>query len=177
MPAEHKVLIRDAARSCWLGFSHPRHIFCAQKPEDIIPILAEIEHNVSRHQLWAAGWIGYEAAGVFDPALVTHEPTEVPALWFGLFERCQPVSVESMLKPEHVNVFQQTVWSLNSDLDQYSEKIDQIKTQIRNGNTYQVNYTIRQFADLDISVEDAFLGFASNARYGAFIDTGRFAVC
>lgn len=177
MPPEHKVLIRDAAESTWLGFSRPRHIFCAQKLEDIIPILDEIEQLVSRECLWAAGWLGYEAASIFDAALVTHDATDFPLLWFGLFECCQPIPVESMPQAAHVNVFQQTVWSLNTGPENYSEKINRIKAEIRNGNTYQVNYTIRQFADLDISAQDAFLGFATNASYGAFIDSGRFAVC
>ena len=177
MPIDHKILIHDATHSRWLSFSRPRHIFSVEKPETIIPTLEQIENYVRRDKLWAAGWLSYEAASIFDSALITHQPTSFPVLWFGLFEHCECISVESMLTTEHVNVFQQTVWSLNTDLNNYAKKINRIKEEIRNGNTYQVNYTIRQFADLDISAEDAFLGFASNARYGAFIDTGRFAVC
>ena len=177
MPADHKVLIHDAVNSSWLSFSQPRHIYCLQNPQDITATLACIEKHVQEEGLWAAGWLSYEAAGVFDSALITHQPTDFPVMWFGLFEHCEPVCVESMLSEKHLDVFKQTVWSLNSDIDKYAEKIDQIKEEIRNGNTYQVNYTIRQFADLDISADDAFLGFASNARYGAFVDSGRFAVC
>ena len=177
MPQDYKVLIHDATHSRWLWFSRPRHIFSIETPEDIIPVLDEIEKIILKDKLWAAGWLSYEAASSFDSALITHQPTDFPVLWFGLFEHCESISVESLLTAEHVNIFQQTVWSLNSDLAKYAAKIDQIKDEIRNGNTYQVNYTIRQFADLDISVEDVFLGFAANARYGAFIDSGRFAVC
>lgn len=177
MPVDHKVLIHDANLSRWLSFSRPRYIFSVGKPGDIVSTLEKIQNLLENGHLWAAGWLSYEAAPAFDPALVTHPPTDFPVLWFGLFEQCECVSVESMLSAEHVNIFQQTVWSLNSDLDSYAVKIGQIKNEIRNGNSYQVNFTIRQFADLDISAEDAFLGFASNARYGAFIDSGRFAVC
>ena len=177
LPSEHKVLIRDDVNASWLSFSRPRHIYCLQNREDITTTLARIEKHVREENLWAAGWLSYEAASEFDSALITHAPTDFPVMWFGLFEHCETVCVESMLTKKHVDIFKQTVWSLNSDLDKYAEKIGQIKDEIRNGNTYQVNYTIRQFADLDISANDAFLGFASNARYGAFIDSGRFAVC
>ena len=177
MPANHNVLIHDAVNACWLSFSQSRYIYCLQHPDEITATLERIEKHIQQEQLWAAGWLSYEASSVFDSALITYPPTDFPVLWFGLFEQCECVNVESMLSAKHVDVFQQTVWSLNSNLTKYAAKIDAIKNEIRNGNTYQVNYTIRQFADLDISADDAFLGFASNARYGAFIDTGRFAIC
>ena len=174
---QYNVLIHDANNHQWLSFNELVHIYSVAKLEDIIPALNRIEKDVRRDGLWAAGWLSYEASGAFDQALITHPPSELPMLWFGTFKRCEPVSIESLVTTRHVNVFQETVWSLNSNLPDYSKKIERIKSEIRNGNTYQVNYTIRQFADFDISPEDAFLGFAANARYGAFINSGRFVLC
>ena len=131
MPADHKVLIRDATRECWLAFSQPRHIYSIDRLDDVMPTLAQVQANVQEDGLWAAGWISYEASPAFDSALKAHAPTDFPVLWFGLFEHCEQVSVESMLSAEHVDVFQQTVWSLNSDLSKYAPKIEQIKNEIK----------------------------------------------
>ncbi len=172
-----KILIRDDSCQQWLSFNQPRQIFSITRLEDVLTTLKQIESLVHEQQLWAAGWISYEASPAFDRALVTHPAGEFPLLWFGLFEACESINLEALIKSEHVDVFRQTVWSLNSNLPDYTRKINRIKNEIKDGNTYQVNYTIRQYADLDISAEDAFLGFAANAKYGAFIDTGRFALC
>ena len=174
---QHKVLIHDASQQQWLSFSEPQEIFYVDALEKVLPTLKLIEQRVRQHGLWAAGWISYEASPAFDKALVAHKPTEFPLLWFGVFEKCEVVDLNQLVTEDHVSVFQQTVWSLNSNLPDYSKKIHRIKKEIEDGNTYQVNYTIRQYADLDISAQDVFLGFAANARYGAFIDAGRFALC
>ena len=174
---QHKVLIHDAVQQQWLSFSQPKHVYCVEKLDDVLPTLALVEQQIQQNKLWAAGWVSYEASSAFDSALLTHAASDFPLLWFGLFDKCEPVDLEQLVTANHVGVFQQTVWNLNSNLADYSTKINRIKTEIKNGNTYQVNYTIRQYADLDISPEDAFLGFAANAKYGAFIDSGRFALC
>ncbi len=175
---QHKVLIHDDSdQQQWLSFSQPKQIYSVNRLDQVLPTLELVEQQVRENQAWAAGWISYEASSAFDTALITHPPGEFPLLWFGLFEECESIDLEQLVTSDHVNVFQQTVWSLNSNLPDYTTKIKRIKNEIKEGNTYQVNYTIRQFADLDISAEDAFLGFAANARYGAFIDAGRFALC
>ncbi len=174
---QHKIIIRDDSQEQWLSFSKPRKIYSIERLEQVLTTLEQIEFQVQEQGLWAAGWISYEASPAFDTALITHPPGEFPLLWFGLFEKCEFIDLDQWVSSDHVNVFQQTIWSLNSNLPDYTKKINQIKNEIRDGNTYQVNYTIRQYADLDISAEDVFLGFAANAKYGAFIDTGRFALC
>lgn len=174
---QQNVLIHDADQRQWLSFTRPKQIYAVSQPGDILPTLDRIEQNVSRDKLWAVGWVSYEAAGAFDPALVTHKSTEFPLLWFGLFADCQRVSLESMVSGDQADAFQKMAWSMSCDPRQYAGKIARIKNEIRHGNTYQVNYTIRQYADMEVPPEDVFLGFAANARYGAFIDAGRFAVC
>jgi len=173
----HKILIRDADLGQWLSFSQPIEIYTVTSHDEILSTIDLVEQQLKKNKAWAAGWLSYEASGAFDNALITHPNSDFPLLWFGIFNKCEIVDLEQIISADHVNVFQQTVWNLNSNLSEYSSKIRRIKQEIKNGNTYQVNYTIRQYADLDISAEDAFLGFAANARYGAFLNTGRFALC
>ncbi len=66
------VVIHDAALQCWLYFRNPRRIISAHRIEEVIPALNLIEKTVNKHGLYAAGFIAYEAAPAFDPALVVN---------------------------------------------------------------------------------------------------------
>ena len=67
--APGRVLVRDAATGRWLQFSHPREIVTAFTVADIVPGLERVENAVAQRDLYAAGFISYEAAPAFDPAL------------------------------------------------------------------------------------------------------------
>jgi len=90
--SENLVVLRDAAADRWLRFQHPVEIFSAARAEDVLPRLRDIEHAVETRRLHAAGWIAYEAAPAFDPALAVRAPGPLPLLWFGLYE--SPESVD-----------------------------------------------------------------------------------
>ena len=172
-----RVIVRDHSCEQWLSFSHPKHIFSVTSIDDVVGSLAQIEQIVIQQGLWAAGWISYEASAAFDGALETNTPSELPLLWIALFEHCESVDLNSVPNPETVESMKSTGWALGIDPQQYYKKIAQIKHELNEGNSYQVNYTFRQYAQLPLSAYQAFLAFAANARYGAFIDTGLFSVC
>ena len=69
------VILRDAQRQQWLYFNNPLEVIAAQRIEDVLPALQAVEQSVERHGHWAAGFIGYEAAPAFDPALRAHTPS------------------------------------------------------------------------------------------------------
>ncbi|MEI2688691.1 MAG: hypothetical protein V9H69_02875 [Anaerolineae bacterium] len=49
------------------------------------PALRRVVAGVEAEGLHAAGFIAYEAAPGFDPALVVRGPVALPLLWFGLY--------------------------------------------------------------------------------------------
>ncbi len=171
------VIIRDNSRAQWLAFSRPQRIFCVRSVEEVVTTLGQIETEVNRHDLWAAGWVSYEASSAFNAALVTQPPSDFPLMWMALFESCEPVDPASILNVVAENKLKDIVWTTEISEKKYQKKIGLIKKQLFEGNTYQVNFTLRHKADLSISAEQTFINLASDARYGAFIDTGDYALC
>src|ERR1039457_2692899 len=96
VPDPVRVLVRDAASGRWLQFSHPREIVTAFTLADVAPGLDRVENAVAQSGLYAAGFISYEAAPAFDPALTVKDSGGFPLLWFGLYD-----GVEEMALPAH----------------------------------------------------------------------------
>ena len=143
--------------------------------------------------LWAAGFISYEAAGVFDDALKTHTPGGLPLLCFGLFRNAEKVGTprrgvrssaeiggtDGPLGDRSLPSYQLGEWMPSVTRGEYAAVIAAIKEHIAAGDTYQVNYTFRLNAEFSGSSFDFFcdLAAAQQGRYAAFIETETFAVC
>jgi para-aminobenzoate synthetase/4-amino-4-deoxychorismate lyase len=64
----------------------PSHrVLVAHRPEDVVPVLAEVDRATTGGD-WAFGYVAYEAAAGLDPALVVAAPTgdHPPVVWFGI---------------------------------------------------------------------------------------------
>ena len=90
----HQAILQDRQGSRWLRFDGLRDTVVAGEVSMVIPKLEEVEAKVEERGWYAVGLISYEAAPAFDPALVVRPATEVPLLWFALFE-----SVEALIDP------------------------------------------------------------------------------
>ena len=95
----NRVILHDALHRQWLEFTEPVRVVCCHRLDEIVPALHEIDQAVTasvpnaNSPLWAAGFVSYEAAGAFDPALTTHPPDETfPLLWFGLYNTPRPIT-------------------------------------------------------------------------------------
>jgi para-aminobenzoate synthetase/4-amino-4-deoxychorismate lyase len=175
-PKDNSVILYDAAQKTWVRFEEPVAVFSAQHPEEVLPALRQIDRAVQEECLHAAGFLGYESAPAFDPAMVTHRSGSLPLLWFGLYQRPDPIAI-----PVHSNSsdFSQIEWTSAVSRSAYRQSIDQIKDQIALGNTYQVNFTLRLRS---LFREDPWQFFlmlqqAQRADYAAYVDIGRFVIC
>ena len=89
-----QVLIHCPSEKRWLRFAEPIEIVSARSPAEVLPALRRIEEQVRARQLYAAGYLAYEAAPAFDAALrvrSSSRPESVPLAWFGLYERAEPI--------------------------------------------------------------------------------------
>lgn len=169
------LILQDASSRQWLQFTDARHVIEARRPEEVLPALQAIEQRLERESLHAAGFLSYEAAPAFDPAFRTRPPGDFPLLWFGLFPPPRAVEIDSL--PEAG--YSLGDWHPSVAWPAYEAAIARIKDYIARGETYQVNYTLR----LRTSFEGDALSFfrdlagAQPAATGAFVDTGRFAIC
>ena len=129
-------------------YTCPTGAIVARRPEQIPAALAELEAARARG-LHACGYLAYEAGYAlqglplpdFPPA-----PEALPLLHFHLFEQCELMDSQSaadwltqMAGDEACAVHKA---ELAEDEANYSRKIDQIRGLIRDGETYQVNYTL-----------------------------------
>ncbi len=164
--------IRIQYGDAWLSFENPVEVLTARTPTEVFQCLEEIEAS----DLWAAGFISYEAAGAFDVALKTHSPGDFPLLRFGLFEEVQKVLLPSQSSIEDYELGE---WRPSVLRDEYVEAIAKIKDHIAAGDTYQVNYTFRLNAGFSGDPFSFFCDLAAAQRggFGAFVEMDDFAIC
>ncbi|MEI6211339.1 MAG: aminodeoxychorismate synthase component I [bacterium] len=159
----------------WQNFGAPYRILSSQRLEDVLPLLREIEIAVDQEGAYAAGFLAYEAAPAFDASLPSKDAGDFPLLWFGLFRDVTeltelPHGLEAPAPPD---------WQPSISPAAYCRCLDAIRSYIREGATYQVNFTYRLRTQLHTAPWDLFLHMAGQADtpYAAFVDTGTWAVC
>jgi para-aminobenzoate synthetase / 4-amino-4-deoxychorismate lyase len=170
------IVIRHHGR--WLRFDEPVAIITAEEVGEVMERLRQVETAVTRAGLWAAGFISYEAAPGFDPALrVRPAVGDLPLLYFSL-HRPETVVALDTLAPGPAT-YSLGEWQPSLSAAAYQEAIAAIKEYIANGETYQVNYTFRLRAPFAGASWRLFveLAQAQPTAYAAYVDTGRFAVC
>ena len=165
----------------WRKFQNPVRVVTAVSPQEVLPALVELETAVQANNLYAAGFISYEAGAAFD--LAVHKPVDgLPLLWFGLFEDYEEIGDWRFATQSPIsNPQSPTVgnWQPSVSRAEYDFAIQQIKNHIAAGDTYQVNYTFPQYADFagEPLAYFADLVAAQQANYAAYLDIGRFAIC
>ncbi|RJP51822.1 MAG: aminodeoxychorismate synthase component I [Anaerolineaceae bacterium] len=157
----------------WWKFSHPHRVIVTGKLDEVRQGLGEVERLVNENGWTAAGFVSYEAAPAFDPALKVVSSQGFPFLWFGLYR-----SHEISDTFEDLGGLQTLDWDPDTGRDTYNAAIHSIKDYIAQGKTYQVNYTMRLRSDFGLDSRTLFSHLArSQNRYAAFLDIGDWAVC
>lgn len=151
------------------AFKEPVEVLQTERLEDIPEIMEAIEAAIDKG-FYVAGYLSYEAAPAFNPAMKVKGSTEMPLVWFGIFDQVHIQSEEFPEKP-----YQVSEWRMASSKSLYKEGISRIKTAIEEGHTYQVNYTERLHADFTGSDRSFYRQLARNqqADYGAYLDLGK----
>ncbi len=168
--------IYDAEAVQWLCCSAPERVIGCRTLEEVLPALADVERLVKEQGWYAVGFVSYEAAPACDAAiLVRSDPDPPPLCWFALYRSVRPVSrpVPPGSPPSPGS------WHPSVDGDSYARAIAMVRDYIREGDTYQVNYTFRLRSNSAQS--DPFARFASMLQaqpdgYGAYIDCGRWVI-
>jgi para-aminobenzoate synthetase/4-amino-4-deoxychorismate lyase len=126
--------------------------------DEVLPCLDRVEAMVEEEGLYAAGWISYEAAPAFDPALAVRPHDGFPLVWFGLYRRPEEISLPPArglsqfghraqrgrdengtvpLRPDG------DPWTPSVAQADYESAVAGLRQRIARGETYQVNYTYR----------------------------------
>ncbi len=121
-------------------FEGLERVLVATAPEEVLPLLAEVEAAVAagRH---AAGFISFEAAPALDPALPTHPRGTLPLAWFGIFAERVAVAPGPTTASGGCRLgLSPPAW----DAAAYAAAFRAVKEYIAAGDSYQVNLTFRQ---------------------------------
>ena len=177
-PSLDSIIIYSPPLQKWLYFQDPLKVIVINQLEDLLAALNEIEHQVSHLNRFAAGFLSYEAAPIFDPALKIKRSDEsgLPMLWFGIYP--QPTQI-TLSHPGLEGELSTGHWNPDILKSDYVQAIHRIKDYISLGETYQVNYTYRLQSQFTTPAWPFFvtLAKAHSAPYSAFLETESWAVC
>lgn len=155
-----------------LAFGAPREVLCADRLAEVRGVLQAAEER-SLAGAWVVGMVAYEAAPAFDKALKVRGGGSMPLAWFAVFD--EPLS-GSMTLPEVA--LPPTSWQPNIDRRRFDADIAAIRRAIGDGETYQVNHTLRLHARYAGDGLGLFqrLRSAQPNSYAAYMDMGRRSV-
>ncbi|MGY2734215.1 aminodeoxychorismate synthase component I [Sphingomonas sp. UYP23] len=155
-------------------YRDPARIVVARALSEISPALAELR-AAQRDGLHAAGYLSYDAAAAFEPALGEPPVSDMPLLWFGLFADFAEIAAEDVpgLLPDPAGAW---IGPPESTIDKsrYDTQFAAVQALIAAGDLYQANLThLGQIAVLgDPLSAYARLRRTARAGFGALIDTG-----
>jgi para-aminobenzoate synthetase/4-amino-4-deoxychorismate lyase len=155
------------------AFDNPLRIVTAYRPSEVVPALIEVEREAGEGRA-AAGFVAYEAAPAFDSALVTHDAGPLPLVWFAVYA----ADSERRDSPPAGAVTPTLPWRSTCSPENYRAAADRIRALIAAGDTYQVNFTFPMCASFSGDAWPLFaaLTAAQPTDFGAYLDTGQFAV-
>ncbi|MGT2933533.1 aminodeoxychorismate synthase component I [Streptococcus catagoni] len=141
-----KTIIDFKDLGCRYQFVNPMKEMIAQRLEDVGQVIAEVEHY-QKLGYYVVGYLSYEAARFFDSKLATH-PQVLGQEYFAYFtvhDSCQ----EEAIPTDYQAVDLGSHWQSSTCQETYQKAIQTIHHEMRQGNTYQVNYTIQLTQELN----------------------------
>ncbi|MGI9584548.1 MAG: aminodeoxychorismate synthase component I, partial [Acidimicrobiia bacterium] len=129
----------DIAGGNAFSLADPVEEFVAFSLGDVLPVL-EKAASAARDGLWVAGFVSYDAAPAFDPALKTGSRSPDPLVWFGSFATNldEPLIERRRTADAGYSVSR---WVPLVERSSYESSFGDVKHHIREGDTYQVNLT------------------------------------
>jgi para-aminobenzoate synthetase / 4-amino-4-deoxychorismate lyase len=146
----------------------------ARRADEVLPALARVEQAAAAG-LHAVGFVQYEAASAFDPALVTRPPdTCMPLLRFAVFAERRAI----VMPPAEAATPELPDALPSLDATAFAERVERIRSWIAAGDTYQVNLTFRLRTSFtgDVAALYRQLGAAQQAAYCACLRFGSHSI-
>lgn len=138
-----------------------------------VPIIFEELEAYLDNGYFIAGFISYEAAPAFDPSYHVQKGNKLPLIWLAAFEK--PISRKRHIEETD---YMLSNWKYMTSYEDYQTNIARIKKAIKEGNTYQVNYTTRLHAHFKGNTYSFYQQLVKNqeALYCGFLDIGDFQI-
>lgn len=173
-PVAINAVLFDADSGQWLQFSDPVAIYSAADHASVRSVLDAAEARAGKNN-YAVGFVSYEAAPAFEPALTVNSNASVPLAWFAIYTEARRFDFPDVPR----SALESLSWQLSIDNAEYRAALARIKKYIHDGDTYQVNYTFRLRTPFAEDPWDLFVHMihAQGYGYGAYIDSDDFCIC
>lgn len=154
-------------------FGPPREVLAVHRLDRVIAGLEQVEARCRAGQ-WAVLVLAHEAAPALDPAMAAHPPGDFPLLWAAFHDRPLPPEAAPS-GPARGSAYRCSSWTPLVDRAGYDRSIAAIRELIRQGEVYQVNYTLPFQADFEGDARAWHLDMArrQGAGYPSWVDMGR----
>jgi para-aminobenzoate synthetase/4-amino-4-deoxychorismate lyase len=161
------------------AFTEPHRVISCFQSDEVIDALTEIEREVTAGK-YAAGYISFEAGCAFE-GTTQFRSENLPLLWFGIYSKAEVVekaSATSRKKPDPLPTVTLSNIGFSMTKDRYEAAVLKIKEYIAQGDTYQVNLTMKAAFDLQGSPLDFYemLSYQQHVRYAAYLNLGRHVI-
>ncbi|NTW55019.1 MAG: aminodeoxychorismate synthase component I [Chlorobaculum sp.] len=162
-----------------LFFSDPLETLTLQAGDSVAAWFDRLESQLDAG-FCLAGWLGYEAGYLLDPALSALASAGVDREllgWFGVYRRPERFSREVVEAEDAVAVARScTISDLGFEFgeEEYCRTIDRLRGEIAAGNVYQVNFTGRCRFSFDGSPEALYVAMKHRqpSPWSAWLNTG-----
>ncbi|WP_433492469.1 aminodeoxychorismate synthase component I [Nocardia grenadensis] len=137
--------------------------------------------ELARRGNWVYGFVSYQAAPAFDPALHVRDHTgagSMPLCWFAAVPPDHVFHTDTRLDVAGPGSYRVGDWRMADSVERYHRAVTTVRERIAAGEIYQANLTTRLDAAIsgDLTAVYADLLAAQTCSYGAYIDTGEHAV-
>ncbi|MBP9886855.1 MAG: aminodeoxychorismate synthase component I [Leptospiraceae bacterium] len=160
-------------------FDNPIEILEAYTLKEAETILRNVEIYINKGY-YLAGYISYETGYLFEESFKRKWMDikfSSPLIWFGVYvsPKVEVVTKEKTFKFTKENSFSIQNLFLDLDFQTYEKKILKILEHIKNGETYQVNFSFRMNFDFvgDVSALYESLVLSQKVSYSAYIHDGK----
>ncbi len=167
---------KDSENSYSYLFQDPAAIIQCTSSQMVLSCVEQIE-ELTRKGMYAAGFISYEAGAAWTPRCPEVISHGFPALWFGLYEKVERFE-NPLLLPASDHTIEPIEHSLDVSKEEYQDRVRQILELIRDGETYQVNFTARTRFQWRHDAWQLYLRLRRSqpVPYGAFLNCGQYNV-
>ena len=154
----------------------PFRVLTARTPEDVVPVLAEVERATAAGH-WAFGYLGYEAAAGLDPR-APGAPARSRRPSPGLVRAVRTTRPRSRRSTPPTARAAPVDWHPDWSDAEHRRAVGRVREHIAAGDTYQVNLTDRLRAHVTGDPAELYAGLAlaQGGAYSAYLDLGRHVV-
>ena len=156
-------------------FTQPIKELKTRDLSEVVDLLAQVE-SYQEQGYYVVGYVSYEAAPAFEEKLAVHKAPLLGEylLYFTVHDRVEtspiPLTYEEVDLPSK--------WQEETSAENYEKAIAQIHHHLRQGDTYQVNYTVQLKQDLSDNPFATYnrMVVEQEAGYNAYVEHDEMAV-